>query len=549
MGFEIENGVLKRYTGKDAEIVIPDGVTNIGGSAFRDCISLASITIPDSVTSIGESAFWGCKSLTNITVPNSVTSIEDYAFSDCASLTTISIPDGVTSIGNWAFDGCTSLKSITIPDGVTSIGWGAFSGCTSLTSITIPNSAMSIGDEAFSGCTALKEVINLSKVPILNKHIFDAEKPTLKAGFFLNEPLSEMDAGYKPFAVEMYLKQSEKYSEEKQAEYSKYIKGQGTKLLQKFIAEQKTESVAALLNTGAVTASAVCKGIEAAAGNAEIAAILLDYQNKNVDVKKEREKEEKKLYATLTHVETDTEKNKRLFAYKKQEDGTLIITQYKGDETVVTVPAKIGRSVVTAIEKYAFSPSATLYGLKCKNKSVRKQITEIILPNSVTNIGRYAFEGCSSLTSIAIPDSVISIGSGIFSDCTSLTEIQVSEGNEVYTSCEGVLFNKEKTEFIRYPSGKSETDYIIPNGVTSIGKRAFSGCTSLKSITIPDSVTSIGESAFSGCTSLINIIIPDSVTSIGGCAFSGCTSLTSLTIPNSVTSIDDYAFFRLLFTC
>lgn len=135
--FQIKDGVLIRYTGKDKDVVIPDSVTSIEIGAFRGCISLTSITIPDSVTSIGNRAFENCKSLTSITIPDGVTSIGGYAFYDCKSLTSITIPNSVTSIGHRAFYDCESLTSITIPDGVTSIGHCAFYGCKSLTSIKI----------------------------------------------------------------------------------------------------------------------------------------------------------------------------------------------------------------------------------------------------------------------------------------------------------------------------------------------------------------------------------------------------------------------------
>ena len=123
-----------------------------------------------------------------------------------------------------------------------------------------------------------------------------------------------------------------------------------------------------------------------------------------------------------------------------------------------------------------------------------------------------------------------------------LTAIDVEVGNNNYTSVNGVLFNKGKTELICYPAGKTDKSYNIPNSVTSIGYSAFIDCTSITSITIPDSVTSIDSSAFGGCSSLKSITIPNSVTSIGYYAFYGCTSLTSVTIPKSVTGIDDWAF-------
>ena len=156
--FSIEGNILKRYTGREGKVIIPDGITSIGAFAFFICSSLTSITIPNSVTSIGREAFEGCASLTSITIPDSVTNIGDRAFEGCSSLTSIAIPNSVTSIGDWAFNKCSSLTSITIPNSVTSIGHGAFSECSSLTSITIPDSVTSIGDWAFNKCSSLTSI-------------------------------------------------------------------------------------------------------------------------------------------------------------------------------------------------------------------------------------------------------------------------------------------------------------------------------------------------------------------------------------------------------
>jgi hypothetical protein len=106
-----------------------------------------------------------------------------------------------------------------------------------------------------------------------------------------------------------------------------------------------------------------------------------------------------------------------------------------------------------------------------------------------------------------------------------------------------VLFNNDQTELILCPEGKTGDPYTIPNGVTSIGYRAFGGCSGLASITIPNGVTSIGDQAFDGCSGLASITIPNGVTSIGDQAFDGCSGLTSITIPNSVTSIEWAAFY------
>ena len=236
----------------------------------------------------------------------------------------------------------------------------------------------------------------------------------------------------------------------------------------------------------------------------------------------------------------------------KMTDYSYSSSPFCNDTKIKVVTIDYG---VTSIGKYAFR--------SCKN------LTSVTMPNSLTSIGENSFDACIDLTSMIIPDSVKSIGEHAFYTCTSLKNvtignslnmisnfvfvgcnslenIMVDENNLNYSSIDGVLFNKKKTELILYPVGNSRNAYSIPNSVTSIGYYAFWGCTNLRNIKIPNNVESIGDYAFYNCTSLTSVTIPNSVTSIGNDAFYGCSSLTSVTIPNSVTSIGNNAFYGCL---
>jgi hypothetical protein len=161
---------------------------------------------------------------------------------------------------------------------------------------------------------------------------------------------------------------------------------------------------------------------------------------------------------------------------------------------------------------------------------------DIIIPDGYTRVNEFTPEQRKSMESLFIPKSVTSINKGILSHCNPAT-ITVAEENEVYSSVDGVLFNKDRTELIAFPVGKECDSYTIPEGVTRIGDKAFCYCIHLKSITIPDSVTNIGNSAFCGCEGLSDIIMPNSVTRIDSRAFRTCKGLTDVKMPDILTHI------------
>ena len=224
---------------------------------------------------------------------------------------------------------------------------------------------------------------------------------------------------------------------------------------------------------------------------------------------------------------------------------------------------------VTNIGDYAFSGCWSLSSVVIPDSVTSigdyafwncRSLTDIVIPDSVTSIGESAFKNCISLKSFEIPSSVSGIGFGAFDGCESLTNIVIPDS---VVNLKGNPFCRWDGElkclspyFIYYNKvlfdkdkskiiafrDKDTTSYVIPDYVTSIGNGAFWGCESLTSIVVSECVTSIGDYAFVGCESLTNIAIPSSVNSIGNDAFAYCKSLKSLVIPDSVTSIGDMAF-------
>lgn len=175
-------------------IVVGEGVTTIGNSAFEGCSKVTSVSLPKTLTRIGGHAFDHCSSLKELSIPDGVTSIGGYAFSCCtfesiklpsglkslgvgafaycAHLKEISIPNGVKSLEVETFQYCTSLENVELPNGMTSIGGSAFTGCKAITSIVIPDSVTSIGEYAFEYCLALESIKMSNSLTNINQYAF-----------------------------------------------------------------------------------------------------------------------------------------------------------------------------------------------------------------------------------------------------------------------------------------------------------------------------------------------------------------------------------------
>ena len=507
----IAANAFANYTGLTS-VVIPDGVTSIGNYAFRGCTGLTSVTIPDSVTSIGAGVFSGCSSLANITIPfvgwsrKTASNTYQYPFgyifgtsSYTGSVATTQYYYGssTSSTTSTTYNIPSSLKSVTVTGGY--IPYGAFYNCSGLASITIGNSVTSIGNSAFYNCTCLTEVTIGNGITSIGDYAFQ----NCTGLTSVTIPDSVTSIGWSAFFGCSGLT-------------SVTIPDSVTSI------GQYAFSGCSGLTSIAIPDSVTSIGNYAFRGCTGLTSIAIPDSVTSIG---------QGAFGGCSALQSITipfvggSRKTASNTYQYPFGYIFGTSSYTGG--VATNQSYYGSSTSSATNTTYYIPSSL--------KSVTVTGGDILYG---------AFYGCSELTSIAIPDSVTSIGNNAFYNCSGLTAVYYT--GDVAGWC-GITFASSDANPLYYAhnlyiNGELVTDLVVPNGVTSIGQYAFSGCTGLTSITIPDSVTSIGELAFYNCFGLTSITIPDSVTSIGAGAFFYCYGLTSITIPDSVESIEYGAF-------
>ena len=530
-----KKGVLTEYNGPGGDVVIPEGVKEIGKRAFQNCTGLNSAVIPESVTEIGYGAFIGCTGLQSVTVPGSVSAIRSDAFKNCIGLQNVTLLEGLVEIGYCAFYGCSGLRNIAIPasvaqisksafshcaglqsvslsEGITEIAQATFYQCTSLQNFAIPESVTTLGWDAFRDCTGLESIVIPAHITEINSSIFSGcdrlalIAPHIPISGFETVDKFKACAGF----AKAYLDGTE-MDEEIRAGYLKYIKGQRKRLV---LGAVQHEELLQLMIKEKMLARADIDPLLAECDRQNNVAVLgyAGRSLKPVDPFDEMEKEMAKAERQARHFEETGQlpasELKKIWSTKKREDGTLEITSYKGTDTTVSVPAVIGKTAVTAIGEKALSPLASR--LTPEQKRVRETLESVTIPAGVTEIGKNAFSSCTGLQSVTIPEGVTNITHYTFSDTPWFKNLgELAVANHILLKYRG-----------------NSGDVTIPEGVTKIGGSAFAGCTGLTSVTIPAGVTEIGVFAFYRCTGLTSVTIPADVKEIGMDAFNGCRQLT-----------------------
>ncbi|NOS70096.1 MAG: leucine-rich repeat domain-containing protein [Verrucomicrobia bacterium] len=409
-----------------------------------------------------------------ITIPSTinglpVTSIGTNAFQNNGTLANVFIPSSVTNIGNRAFLACTSLTNIAIPNSVTGIGSSAFSGCVSLTSVTIPSSVISIGDNPFIQCYALLTIVVDSQnmnYSSLDGILFDKNQTTLvqfpgaKAGSY-TVPSSVTNIGSFAFSYSYNLTSvTIGTNATKIGDYAFYACiGLTSITIPNGVTNIGNQAffICSGLTNITIPDSVISVGISTFAGCSGLVNAIIGKGLANI--------------------------------------GRAV---FDSCDNLLTITVDIQNTHYSSLDGVLFNKSQTSLVVFPGGKA-----GSYTIPNTVTNIGDYAFIRCFRLNNLAISNDVISIGKYAFYGCYGLTSITIpqsvsSMSDYVLYSCSGL------------------TNVTIPTSVTSIGRAALAGCTNLINITIPYNVTNIGDVAFAGCSNLRGIYFNGNTPSLGG---------------------------------
>ena len=537
--------------GAIAAISIPSSVTNIAPHAFQNATKLASIALPAGLTGIADYAFYGCTGITDLSLPPALVSIGKYAFAACANLAVVRMPErsdacpapeNSMTFGAYAFFGCTNLLavhapdladwcrisfgnsyanpvhdcgnlvvggepllSLEIPEEVAAVKGYAFFGCTNLETVSIPGNVPSLDISAFNRCQNLRRVTLAEGVSSLGNYAFHAcsnlVTATLPASLssastnaFLGCPsIAEATVPGALLAMETLFPDA--YA----ASLRVAVVAEGSPSIR-----ARTFAGCTALESVAVPDSVGWIGSEAFQNCAKLPGIDIP--------------------ASVANVAEDAFRGCAALSSITVADGNEWL-KAPGGVLFSTFPAP-SNDVPVAVT------------LLCCPAGVSG---DYAIPEDVTSLAAYAFEGCGKLTSLSLPSGVTALPPTAFDGTTAMTDIAVAEDNPAYKDIDGVVFTKDGRTLVLCPRGR-RGNYAIPDGVETIAENAFAGCVRLSGVSFPESMFTVGTGAFDGCTALASVDLNEGLAEIGSRAFRDCVSLTSLAVPDGVVKLGREAF-------
>ncbi len=617
----IGEGAFQNCTALTGTVRFPATQKEVLRYTFKNCYVLEEIILPEGITTIGDSAFYRCRAVTTFALPSTVTSVAPYAFYECLALETVNIPEGVTELTNYLFSGCTALKNVTLPSTLRTISsTNVFYNCSALTDIVIPNNVTSLPNGLFKGCTSLVNIelplaaTSWNNYQLLGYVLFNGTSYSTKvvqikqyykdgSSYYQNTYIPKSLRSVKinggstiPYGYfdGLTMLESVTLGDSIHTIYDYAFRGctnlKSVKLpanltairfgafygctgLSSIELPEMLESIGGSAFSGCVnlTSITIPQNVTTISDNAFKDCVKLkEVQNlSELDIVVGSTEHGGVAYYAVSVYGEDGES-----AYVTTPDGfkfisdgeNAVLCDYVGEATELQLPAlyngepyAIGdgafynRSDITAIsipEGILSIGSYAFYGCTAMSGTVTMPATQtvvkpytfyncnalngVVLAATTEQIGDYAFYGCSALTEVIIPETITKIGTSAYDLCTGVTSLQFLAENCVNSS--------SYTPFASLGTAGEGVAVVIGNKVATLPNRLFYASTyapAIKSVTFAENsiCEAIPEYAFCGCAKLESIVLPESITSIGNAAFNNCSILTSLVIPSSVSSL------------
>ena len=497
--YQIRNGVLESYTGREEELVVPDGVHTIGTGAFKACISLKRVVLPPGLAVIGNDAFKGCRKLEEIKVPDGVKIIGSYAFHRCHALRRICLPDSVEEVGDCAFLYCDRLVEARLP-GVKRLGAQMFLNDVRLQKVelSVELEAESICD-MFTGCSRITEIILAG-----GEHVRIANAVEAAASGQDMPPLARQ-------VVTDILKMMEL---------------EGRRLV-RFLINLKhveiPEGVESLAKSCffdkrgivSVTLPSSLREIESRAFRNCISLEQIEFQGEEMQGEEVEIRED--AFRNCTSLKTIRLGKRREY----QLTGLVGVTEVSGNGQ--DIPDMVLRIQKQVLGNFRLSGTILLRYLGEESR--------VVVPEGITRIGAEAFAGKEAIDRVILPESLTEIGAEAFRDCLLLQSISFPEG--LCRIGAGAFEHCVKLLRVNLPSGLSQVE-----------ERTFRHCLVLHEVTLPKGLRKIGEGAFYGCISLKKLAFPERLEEIGELAFYRCDSLREVRLPAATERVQSLAFAK-----